>query len=205
VKFQEHPLRSVLIFMFITAVASSCTPLPVTDDKTGSQKWEMHRDELMLLEKWNLSGRIAVKIENDSGTASLHWTQDKQQYQMRIIAPFGKGTFVLTGNDNKAELRSPDNTASRAHDAETLLQKYMGWSVPVSALIYWIRGCPDPSLQTDALSFDEKHVLSYLEQSNWRIRYKKYTEIDGRLMPNRLDLENPPIRVRISVKKWDFE
>ncbi len=202
---RQRRLATVFIFLSIAALVSSCALLSTSEDNTARQKWEGRRDALMRLEQWHVSARISVRTGHDAATGSLHWRQDKGRYHIRLIAPLGRGTVVLTGDDNEAALRLPDNTVLREGDAEALLQRQLGWPVPVSALMYWIRALPAPSLKTGALLFNERHLLSYLEQSNWRLRYKKYTRTHGRFMPSRLDLEYQQIRIRIAIRRWGFE
>ena len=158
----------------------------------------------MLVEGWDIKARIAVRTDNDSGSASLHWTQHKDEYQMRVITPFGGGTHELIGRGNEVLLRTPENHISRAEDAGTLLRQRLGWWFPVSSLIYWVRGLPAPAFHVDTLLLDEENRLSALNQAGWSIRYKNYVEVDGHSMPGKFDLQNDRIRIRVSIREWNL-
>ena len=158
----------------------------------------------MQVEEWDIRGRIAVRVDNESGSGSLYWTQQKDEYNVRVITPFGGGTYQLTGDSNTALLRNPDNRVMQAENAEALFQQQAGWYLPVSGLVYWVRGLPMPALQVDELLLDEENRLSALNQAGWSIRYKNYIGINGKSMPGRLDLQNNRIRVRMSIREWNL-
>ena len=133
-----------ILFLFVSLIfmLSGCVRAPI--ENRIKPAWETRRDELMRVEEWDIKGRIAVRADNESGSGSLYWTQQKDEYQVRVITSFGGGTYQLTGDSNAALLRTPENRIAQAGDAETLFQQQTGWRLPVSGLVYWIRGIPAP-------------------------------------------------------------
>ena len=162
-------------------------------------------DELMGMDTWNLKGRIAVRTRDESGSGSLHWAQRRDEYDLRVIAPFSGGVYELSGTSGNVSLLTPDKNLLQAGDAETLLQQAAGWRFPVSEMVFWIRGLPAPSLRVDQLLLDEENRVSELSQGGWSIRYKRYTGVGGVSMPARLDLENGEVSVRLSVREWNLD
>ena len=159
----------------------------------------------MRLETWDLEGRIAVRTGEDSGSGSLYWTQRRDEYALRLVAPFSGGVYELSGSAEVVSLRTPDKSLLQAEDAEALLQQTAGWYFPVSELVYWIRGLPAPSLQVDQLLLDGDNRVSELSQGGWSIRYKRYVGVGNVSMPARLDLQNERVRVRLSVREWNLD
>ena len=202
-RFQICPLLSNLpTFLLLAIFLSACVQAPV--ENRISPSWNARKDELRGLETWDLKGRIAVRTSDESGSGSLHWTQRRDKYDLRVIAPFSGGVYELSGADGAVSLRTPDDGLLQAGNAESLLYQAAGWRVPVSELVFWIRGLPAPSLQVDRLLFDGENRVSELSQGGWSIRYKRYTEVGGVSMPARLDLENGQVRVRLSVREWNL-
>ena len=201
--FEICPLYCNLPAILLLAISlSACVQAPVENRLIPS--WDARMDELMRMETWDLKGRIAVRTNDESGSGSLHWTQRRNEYDLRVIAPFSGGVYELSGTAGNVSLLTPDKTLLQAGDAESLLQQAAGWRFPVSEMVFWIRGLPAPSLQVDRLLFDAENRVSELSQGGWSIRYKRYTGVGGVSMPARLDLENGEVRVRLSVREWNL-
>lgn len=196
------PGRIIPAFLLAALFLSACVQAPVENRLIPS--WDARMDELMRMETWDLKGRIAVRTRDDSGSGSLHWTQRRDEYDLRVIAPFSGGVYELSGTAGTVSLRAPDNSLLQAGDAEALLYQAAGWRFPVSELVFWIRGLPAPSLQVDRLLLDGENRVRELSQGGWSIRYKKYTGVGGVSMPARLDLGNAEVGVRLSVREWNL-
>lgn len=192
-------LPALVLLVFLSA----CAQAPVENRRIPS--WDARMDELMGMETWNLKGRIAVRTRDESGSGSLHWTQRRDEYDLRVIAPFSGRVYELSGAAGTVSLRAPDNRVLQAGDAESLLQQAAGWRFPVSEMVFWIRGLPAPSLQVDRLLLDGDNRVSELSQGGWSIRYKRYIGVNGISLPARLDLENEQVRVRLSVREWNLD
>ena len=189
-------------FLLLAIFLSACVQAPVENRIIPS--WDARMDELMRMETWNLKGRIAVRTRDKSGSGSLHWTQRRDEYDLRVIAPFSGGVYELSGTAGNVSLLTPDKNMLQAGDAEALLYQAAGWRFPVSEMVFWIRGLPAPSLQVDRLLLDGENRVSELSQGGWSIRYKRYTGVGGVSMPARLDLQNSQVRVRLSVREWNL-
>lgn len=181
---------------------AACTPALVTPAPDRAATWIAHRAQLTNLRGWELRGRIAVKLENDAFSATLHWRQDADAYILRVIAPLGRGTFELSGDATGVELRTADNRVFRATNPEALLQENLGWQLPVSGLRWWVRGLPRPGVATSRLDVNETGWLASLTQDGWAVQYEEH-RAQGRLMlPGKMSLENGPVRVRLAVARW---
>ena len=197
------PGRIIPAYLLLAISLTACVQVPVENRTTPS--WDTRRGELIRLDTWDLKGRIAVRTNDESGSGSLHWTQRRNEYDLRVTAPFSGGVYELSGTAGNVSLLTPDKTLLQAGDAESLLQQTAGWRVPVSELVFWIRGLPAPSLQVDRLLFDGENRVSELSQGGWSIHYKRYTGVGGISVPARLDLENGEVRVRLSVREWNLD
>lgn len=91
-----------------------------------------------------------------------------------------------------------------AEDAETLLQNYLGWQVPVSGLHYWIRGLPSPQTIVQTMLLDEQSRLSELTQAGWRVSYKRYQTHKGLQLPAKMELLNASLKVKLVIRQWEL-
>ena len=77
---------AIPVLLWLSACA---TQLPL-DKQLIRDQWQANRDKLMQLDKWQLQGRIAVSMKKQAWSASLQWAQQRQNYQINIIAPLGQ-------------------------------------------------------------------------------------------------------------------
>ena len=195
-------IKILLIIALIIAVVSGCATRPPVDISHRNASWDIHRDQISKLTNWRASGRISVRLDNQAWSATLQWRQQRQDYFLRLIAPLGQGTYEITGNQAGVLLRTAKNKIYKAKDPETLMQSNFGWSVPLTGLIYWIRGLPEPGIHTELLSLDDQGRIMDLAQSGWRVNCSAYNETGGYDLPGRIALQNDKLKVRLVIKNW---
>lgn len=195
-------IKFLFLVALIIAVVSGCATRPPVDISHRNASWDTHRDQLSKLTSWRASGRISVRLNNHAWSATLQWQQQQQKYFLRLIAPLGQGTYEITGNKTGVLLRTAKNKIYKANDPETLMQSNFGWSVPLTGLIYWIRGLPKPGTRTELLSLDDLGRITDLAQSGWRVSYSAYNETGGYDLPGRITLQNDKLKVRLVIKNW---
>jgi len=187
----------------VAAVMSACesTPevVPVADPE---RVWAAHQAQLATIDQWSAVGKLGIQSAQDSWSAGLSWNQDGESYRLRLSGPLGQGLMELSGAPGAVELRTSDDDVYRARTAEDLMQAHAGWRVPLSGLRYWILGRPAPDAEIDDLTLDAGGRLAELRQLGWHIRYARYAEFDGVVLPTRLTLENPRLRAKLAVRTW---
>lgn len=181
--------------------ACEITPevVPVDDPE---RVWAAHQARLATIDHWSAVGKLGIQSTQDSWSAGLSWNQDGDSYRLRLSGPLGQGLMELRGAPGAVELRTSDDDVYRARTAEDLMQAHAGWRVPLSGLRYWILGRPDPDAGIDGLILDAGGRLAELRQLGWQIRYQRYAEFDGVVLPTRLTLENPRLRAKLAVRTW---
>lgn len=181
-----------LIRQFLCCIAliflSACTNLLPFKEHQASQNWEDTKKALSAMQSWSLQGRIAARNENESGSASLYWQQQSENYNIRIIAAFGRGSLELEGDAAGVSMRDKEGQLLQAGSPEELMMQSLGWRVPVRGLQYWVRGLPDPNSQPDTILFDDEARISELRQQGWEVSYARYVEVGDLHLPKKLSL-----------------
>lgn len=195
--------RTCFIY-FVLVLFGGCAVQQTMTDENKLMGWKLHQDKLAELDQWTLKGRIAIRLEKEGWTATLHWRQQQGRYSLRLIAPLGRGTFELIGDNQSVSLRTADNRLLYADDAETLLQQNLGWRVPVSGLFYWIRGLPEPGTITDNLLLDDSGRASAISQGGWQVRYTDYMTSESYNLPRKLTMQHDKLIIRLIIQDWDF-
>jgi outer membrane biogenesis lipoprotein LolB len=44
--------------------------------------------------------------------------------------------------------------------------------------------------------------IDVLEQDGWQVRYDQYRDFDGWILPRKLELTSPDVRVRMVIRDW---
>lgn len=193
------------LFLLALLFVSGCTTFSSTPTTSPSEfvQWEAHKAHLSALNHWQMDSRIFIQAKKEGFSSSVRWLQHDESYQLRFSAPFGQGQYILNGQPDKVSILLPDNSEQTAKDPESLMQKALGFKLPVSGLGYWLRGLPYPVDPERDLILDSNERLSKLKQAGWEISISKYVHKDGYYLPTKLIMENRHLKIKMAVKQWD--
>ncbi len=179
--------------------------IPQIDQDSHQRVWRQRIATLTALQNWTLTDKVAIQTEIESWSAQIHWRQTGSDYQIRLIAPFGQGTYELRGNEAEFSIRTPDNQVLQADSPEALMQQQLQWSAPVGALSYWVRGIPGPAEEVTGLRLDEQSLLLDMQQNDWRISVLRYLNTSAVQLPGKLFMHNDHYKIRMVISKWDIQ
>jgi outer membrane lipoprotein LolB len=186
-------------FWLALLLLAGCAARPPLTD-TYPLQWHEHAHAVRAWWAWELQGRVALQLDDEGWSGSLHWQQFPAAYRIRISGPFGQGGIQLEGADGLVWLQQGERI-SKARDAEALMQQELGWSLPLGGLDHWVRGLPRQPA-TARLSFDAAGRLARLEEAGWVVEYQRYDEGQVPPLPTRLRLEQGGLRLRLVVDQW---
>ncbi|WP_129140085.1 lipoprotein insertase outer membrane protein LolB [Modicisalibacter coralii] len=194
-------LAILTLSLLLLGGCASQAPTPETPRETGD--WAAQQSHLKAFDHWRLAGKVGLRTRDDATSANLDWTQRGADYRMLISGPFGSGRSVLEGGPDGVVLTTGDGRYE-ADTPERLMERQLGWSLPVSALDDWIRGLPAPvvahRMTRDDLGFPER-----LRQAGWTIDYRAWTRADGLWLPSRVVMTFADLRATLVVNAWHPE
>jgi outer membrane lipoprotein LolB len=196
-------LRHVIVFSFI-ALLAGCAGIGSHEAVQGqgnAKQWQAHKQQLSSLDGWQINGKVGIRAPKDSGSGTLFWLQRQDYYDIRLSGPLGRGAARLTGRPGAVALEVANQGRYEAPDPETLLEAQLGWKLPVSHLVWWVRGLPAPDTKS-TLTLDGDSRLSNLVQDDWQIEYLSYTQQNGYWLPERMKLHGKDLDVTLVVKDW---
>jgi outer membrane lipoprotein LolB len=145
---------------------------------------------------WRLEGRLAVSDGRESGSGSVIWEQDGDDFSIQLRAPVSGQSWRLIGDADACALEGLKPYPLTADSPEVLLERELGWHLPVRPLRRWLQGQPfgaDVSVVRDG----EGRITGFVE-AGWTIEYRDYR--DDR--PTRITARKPPYQVRLAIKSW---
>ena len=190
---------TALVCMGLAACGTLPEKIPTVPDMVA---WQLHQQRLEQLVDWSFNGRIAVRdSQNDGWSASLRWQQQGDHFDIRLSGALGQGAVRIHGDATLAIMESPDQPPRFAANPEALMDEALGWHVPVGGLKYWLTGRPEPR-PLELQVVDGLGRLSQLQQVGWDVAYNRYTEVDALALPDKMEMSNPRLRVRLVIDQW---
>lgn len=194
-----------ILSLIILASLVGCTSTPKKtsfERSTTSPRWQHHLVGVSQIQQWQAQGKIAARKGNKGSSASFIWQQTGDYYKIKIFGPFGAGAVYVQGNNQYVELKEANGRLTKGTSAEHILQQIMGWAVPVSGLRYWLMGLPSPKVSVQQQQTDQMGRLKNLAQSGWRIHYDNYQPYHTLSLPQKLQLYNHDISIKMIIKSW---
>jgi outer membrane lipoprotein LolB len=196
-------LRHIITFSLI-ALLAGCAGFGSREALQGEgspQLWQAHKQQLTQLDGWEINGKVGIRAPRDSGSGTLYWLQRQDYYDIRLSGPLGRGAARLTGRPGKVALEVANQGRYEAASPEELLEQQLGWKLPVSHLVWWVRGLPAPGSKSQ-LNLDGNSRLASLQQDDWQVEYLSYTQQNGYWLPERIKLHGQDLDVTLVVKDW---
>lgn len=195
--------RQLIVFSLITLLAgcAGLTSREALEGQGNAQSWQAHKQHVSSLDAWQISGKVGIRAPKDSGSGTLFWLQRQDYYDIRLSGPLGRGAARLTGRPGEILLEVANQGRYQAASPEQLLQDQLGLNLPVSHLLWWIRGLPSPNSKS-RLNLDANSHLAQLNQDGWFVEYLGYAEHNGFWLPQRIKLSGFDLQVTLVIKDW---
>ena len=135
-----------LIFLYGCATIKKESPYSaVTIANNTNQSWQDYQHSLNQINTWEASGVIGVIINNKGESANFIWQQDNNLYYIQLYGPMGLGAVSLKGQPESVTLTKNNGEKLTANNPSELMDKALGWNVPVDGMNYWGKGLPKPN------------------------------------------------------------
>ena len=196
-------MRNLLIstFALLLAGCAGLGPQESVEGPGNVEDWKAHKAHISEIDGWQISGKIGIQAPQDSGSGTLFWLQRQGYFDIRLSGPLGRGATRLTGRPDAVALEVAGQGRFEAESPEALVESQLGWQLPVSHLLYWVRGLPAPDSRS-RIALDPNGRLASLQQDGWDVQYLGYTEEDGYTLPNRIKLAGRDLKITLVVKDW---
>lgn len=213
-----HP--AVCVVLFLGLLASACTtappprptPLPSEPQANEAERWQHRVSAINAMTAWRVRGKVAYRLPDDAGSASLDWQQQDTRSELRLAGPLGAGSTRISNEGALLRLQRDGIERLYPADAAPWLPEGKLLPVPVNAIQHWLRGVPDPTLRLDALQLENALALR-IEQDGWLVTYDEYgdqpdaAENAVLALPIRLSLQHAGtgLSLRVLLRDWRLQ
>ncbi len=197
-------VKLITLLCYLLMLSSCATTSHLEAPLNQTVSWAVRAQALSHIQSWDLTGVMAIRMNQESWTANWQWRQEApRHYVISFIGPLGVGALTLTGSTHRVLLETSDGKKQTASQPEALLAEYLGWQLPVSNLYYWIRGLPAPGIPFN-MEWDSYSHLSRLVQQGWVIEYLHYTSLHHLDIPSKMSLKHRMLGIKIIITQWVF-
>jgi outer membrane lipoprotein LolB len=151
---------------------------------TAKVNAEEHQARLSELTTWQIAGRFGFKGPEQKQSASLHWAQREQNYQLSLSTILGTAILSMQNENGFITAKADDKNYSGTNASEIIWQM-TGWTIPVDQLPIWIKG---QYTVNDRVIINEQGFVSQLQPGcaacqGWLITYTNYQAVEDKRLP----------------------
>lgn len=173
---------------------------PMASDAALLDRQSAREASLQATRQWTLKGRLGVSDGRDSGSGALEWTQRGDEFRFIVHAPVTGKTWTLAGRPGRALLEGLRETAVEGTDATKLLERELGWRVPVAQLTRWALGLRASGAAQ--MQFRTDGLPAQIIQDGWTVDYLDYDEGLHPPLPTRIFASRGDYKVRLAIRQW---
>jgi outer membrane lipoprotein LolB len=176
---------------------------PIAADAERLAQQSAREQALAAQTAWTVLGRLGVSDSRDGGSGALEWHQDGATFRFSVHAPVTGKTWVLSGDAQHAVLEGLRGQPAEGSDAAELLERELGWHVPIAQLAEWARGMRAPGAAR--ITFRNDGLPASIEQSGWKVDYLDYDESRVPPLPSKVFASKGNYKVRLAIHAWTVQ
>ena len=193
--------------LLLVIMISGCTTAPKQPElplEIRQTLWETRYKELQQLDQWQLVGRLGLRVPDQSGSMSVEWLQNRQDFTVYLDGPLGQSLAKIESTE-RGILVEADGQRYQGRTAESLLYDLTGWQLPVSYLRFWVQGMPVPGIQETSVQLDNQGQLLQLQQAGWTIEYLEYRKQSPVSLPGRVRVIKDDVQMTLVARRWQVK
>ncbi|MEH6358873.1 MAG: lipoprotein insertase outer membrane protein LolB [Pseudomonadales bacterium] len=192
---------TIAAILLLTACAQAPQQSIIVDNPNTF--WAQHQQQAATLSNWNIMGKLGIRTAKQSNSARINWQQLNRVFDIRVTSLLGQGVVTLTGTTGNTHIKLAGHGEFNSGNPEALLLQELGWTLPIRALNYWVRGIPDPD--NEALyQLNEQGLLDTLQQAGWQLSFSRYQTLDSHTLPSKIRLQQGEIALTLLIKRWSL-
>jgi outer membrane lipoprotein LolB len=149
---------------------------------------------------FELSGRVAVKLDNRGYSAAVKWQHRDAADDLWLYSPVGGVVATVHSDANGARLTEANGVVHESNDVQALTREFLGWELPLRGLSHWVLARPAPLVEVQNSERDTQARLTQLLQDDWEVHYSEYQDLAT--LPARMNLQYRTLRIKLIIDEW---
>lgn len=187
--------------LFLTVLLAGCATVPPVT--LPAVDWEARLASARSLDDWRMTGRVAVVVGDDGGSAGVDWRQAGSTADVALTGPLGVGSLRAVLEDGELALEDSSGERLEGAAAEAVLQARLGAPIPFGHLRYWLLGAPAPGEPYQPDDPEDAESSAFV-QAGWTVSLGRFQPAAGALLPTRLTVSRLDTRLKLAVSRWEL-
>jgi outer membrane lipoprotein LolB len=183
-------LRVCFVFL-LGALVTACATSPLIEVKYAVNP----RAAFYRLDFWEFEGRGAVKSSSDSGSFNILWRHQGKEDNLRLSGFLGQGAVAIKVSGEHIEIDRGNGHLETSERPQELLERQLGFYVPVAALRFWVLGLPEAKKYFEVCS-------DGFRQAGWDVQYSQWMKTAGYDMPHKIMVNNEELKLKLVIDQW---
>jgi len=193
------PYKRIVVLAGICLLVAACAPREERPDGAWLAEREAWFDTHP---NWRISGRVGLHDGERGGSLGFTWRAEGDEHRIHLRTATGGRQWRLRFSPAGAQLEGSEVGRLSGFSPDPLVERAVGWPIPVRALSWWIRGLVPPG--GGRVRFADDGTLAGVTDPVWTLDYQRFKQVDGRLLPTRLEARSDRYRVRIAIGDWQL-
>jgi outer membrane lipoprotein LolB len=153
-------------------------------------------------------GRFAVRYTDSNGVqrnayGNFDLQQQGESATLQLLNPLGQTMARVVASPSGATLELPDRPTQTAQDVEGLMQRALGFPLPIDGLRYWLKPAISPDSPARTQTDPATGRMRQIEQDGWTIDYVAYADDAQTALIKRVDLsrDDPALDVKLVLDR----
>jgi outer membrane lipoprotein LolB len=202
-----YPKVTTLLWLGLALGLQSCAQAPVKTSQPSPTANATHLAKVATIQTYTLNGRMGLQTSGQGFSGRLHWQHTPSHDDISLFSPFGGQVAQIVKTDAQVTLTDDKGRSISASDIKTLMNKQLGWHIPVDALEDWALGRPAKTASSNPVEpqWDAQGRLQSFKQDGWAVKYKSYKQTNGYDLPSKLTLRKEGLYLKLLVETWDIQ
>lgn len=189
----------------LAGCVSTATPPEQPETSFKVKTVQERQAGLVEVHSWYATGAISIQQAQRSPVIMRYeWRQQgPDHYRIDLAASLNLAAVSITGTPQRVTLQKGNEPPVSAPTPEQLMQRSLGWSLPIPSFWYWARGLPAPGAN-EGTQYDKFGHLVSLRQKGWQVTFSGYHTIQGVDLPDVIELHRADIAVKLVIKQWQI-
>ena len=201
----NRPFRTLVLTSVAagTLALAGCAVTPTHGPSTSNATAELSTQTMQAYH-----GRFSVRYLDQNGQprnayGNFDWQQQGDTVTLQLLNPFGQTLAIVTSSPASATLEMPNRQPVTAENVSELMQRTLGFSLPIEGLRYWLASSPAPTSHAKTIvDPQQRSRLKEIDQEGWTIDYLAYADAPA-IGVKRLDLtrQDPPLDIKLVLDR----
>lgn len=154
------------------------------------------------------TGRFAVQYQDQLGNprnvyGNFDWQEQGTNVSLELRSPLGQTLAIVKSAPNGASLELPNRQPQYAPDVGELMQRALGFALPLDGLRYWLLPTPAPTTPAATVRDPQDGTrIKEIRQDGWTIDYVSYADAPAAGV-KRINLarQTPPLDIKLVLDR----